>query len=278
MIRFLTALSYNIMIEMPNQNFPTEEDERIISVDEDELEIEELVEEDREKRIALTDSEINSLIERYKETRKNKERANLIDQLSENLDNNQVKELLIEIVDKDNYPLCRAKAVTNLGYWIEDSEIQSIVVKKLSDVSPKVRLWTVWTLRPVIHIKDIQEIIINRIKFFEKSRQNKLWMIRILSDHIDTLFIQETFLYFFKTHTDTETRKLLLYYLLPKIENEDVMFTLSRHVQYESNNEIRFEIVKKLVLVDEPDVKYILEKLSKTERNEEIRELLRKKP
>ncbi len=263
---------------MPNQNFPTEEDERIISVDEDELEIEELVEEDREKRIALTDSEINSLIERYKETRKNKERANLIDQLSENLDNNQVKELLIEIVDKDNYPLCRAKAVTNLGYWIEDSEIQSIVVKKLSDVSPKVRLWTVWTLRPVIHIKDIQEIIINRIKFFEKSRQNKLWMIRILSDHIDTLFIQETFLYFFKTHTDTETRKLLLYYLLPKIENEDVMFTLSRHVQYESNNEIRFEIVKKLVLVDEPDVKYILEKLSKTERNEEIRELLRKKP
>ena len=100
-------------------------------------------------------------------------------------------------------------------------------------------------------------------------------MIRILSDQIDDPYIQETFLFFFRLHQDTETKKLLLYYLLQKIENEDILFTISRHVQYEKNSEIRLEIVKRLLSVDEPDVKYILEKLSKTERNKEILELLR---
>lgn len=275
MIRFLTAMSYNIMIELSDKNISTEEKE-IDTLVENELEITEKkeVETDKQESTVLSDSELHNLIERFKETKKNKERAKLIDQFSENLDNLNVQELLIEVAEEDNYPLCRAKAVSRLGYWIENTEIQNIVLKKLTDISPKVRLWAVWTLRPIIHLREVQDKIINRVKFFEKSRQIKLWMIRILSDQIDDLFIQETFLYFFKINPDTETRKLLLYYLLPKIENEDILFTISRHMQYENNNEIRIEIVKRLVLVDEPDVKYLLEKLSKTERNKEILEII----
>jgi len=280
MIRFLTSLSYNIKIELSNEKISTEEKDTEILVEKDELEIiiEDEIEKEIEKIPALSDSELDKLIEKFKETKKKKERANLIDQFSENLDSIEVKELLIEVAEEDNYPLCRAKAVSSLGYWIDDTEIQHILLKKLTDISPKVRLWAVWTLRPIIHLRDIQENIINRVKFSEKSRQIKLWMIRILSDQIDELFIQETFLYFFKTNPDNETRKLLLYYLLPKIENEDILFTISRHVQEESNREIKLEIVKRLVLVDEPDVKYLLEKLSKTERNQEILDLISSNP
>ncbi|MHA1200607.1 MAG: HEAT repeat domain-containing protein [Candidatus Heimdallarchaeaceae archaeon] len=265
---------------MSNEKISTEEKDTEILVEKDELEIiiEDEIEKEIEKIPALSDSELDKLIEKFKETKKKKERANLIDQFSENLDSIEVKELLIEVAEEDNYPLCRAKAVSSLGYWIDDTEIQHILLKKLTDISPKVRLWAVWTLRPIIHLRDIQENIINRVKFSEKSRQIKLWMIRILSDQIDELFIQETFLYFFKTNPDNETRKLLLYYLLPKIENEDILFTISRHVQEESNREIKLEIVKRLVLVDEPDVKYLLEKLSKTERNQEILDLISSNP
>jgi hypothetical protein len=256
-----------ILIEEVDENSPEEEKNDEVN--------EEIIEESKESSDSLTDTEITSLIDLYNETRKSKERAEIIDKFSEIIDNDNVKDLMIEIAKNDSYPLCRAKAVSNLGKWIENEEIQNIVIKSLNDISPKVRLWAVWTLRPTIHLKEIQETLINRIKFHENSRQIKLWMIRVLSDQIDDLFIQETFLYFFKLNPDMETKKLLLYYLLSKLENEDILFTISRNVQTEKNNEIRLEIVKKLVLVDEPDVKYILEKLSKTERNKEILELLK---
>lgn len=269
------------LIEMSEQNSSDEDTKTSDLVEEIEVkqtedeETEEAISEIKEQKEVEDKIDIENLIDRYKNTNKNKERAKIIDQISEHLDNKQIKELLIQIVMNDKYPLCRAKAVSNLGYWIEEEEIREIILKKLTDISPKVRLWVIWTLRPVIRLKEIQEKIINQIKFIEKSRQIKLWMIRILSDQIDDPYIQETFLFFFRLHQDTETKKLLLYYLLQKIENEDILFTISRHVQYEKNSEIRLEIVKRLLSVDEPDVKYILEKLSKTERNKEILELLR---
>ena len=283
MICFLTSLCFNIKINMSNEH-PSDEERDIKVLDDEAIEEDpetnnlELKEDNIDKTDFLSETELANLIERFKNSRKNKERAKFIDIFSENLVNEEVKELMIEITENDNYPLCRAKAVSNLGKWIEDKEIQNTVISKLKDISPKVRLWAVWTLRPIIHLREIQETLINKIKFEENSRQNKLWMIRVLSDQIDDKFIQETFLYFFKLKPDTETKKLLLYYLLSKLENEDILFTISRSVQTETNNEIRLEMVKKLIHVNEPDVKYILEKLTKTERNKEILEYLRTNP
>jgi len=266
------------VVKLPEKNPPSEETHKEISQNEREVELIELHIENelkRDKSQILIDEEIRNLIDMFWNTKRNKNRASLLDKLSDNLESKDVREFLIEVVEKDNYPLCRAKALTNLGFWIKEGEIQNIVLKGLKDISPKVRLWALWTLRPIINIREIQDVLITHLKFYEKSIQNKLWIIRILSDQINDPYIQETFLYFFKLKPDVETRKLLLYYLLPRIHNEDIMFTISRHVQSENNREIRLEIVKKLILVDEPDVKYLLERMSKTEKNQEILDLLK---
>lgn len=248
-----------------------------IEIKDEEEQIQEEEDRDEGEKLILTPSDLERFIEEYEQTKKNKARAEILDRLAEYSDIPVIKEFLIDVANRDNYPLCRAKAISNLSCWIEEKDIQNLILSKLSDVSPKVRLWAIWTIRPVIHLREIQDNIINKIKFSEKSRQIKLWMIRILSDQIHTEYIQEVFLYFFKLNPDVETKKLLLYYLLPKLNNEDILYTISRHVQHEKNNEIRLEIVKHLILVDEPDVKYLLENLLKTERNEEILEILKTK-
>ncbi len=295
MIRFLSAMNNTLWIGLSDNNHESDRDKVEILIEKTEeeektrenekkdeidtikkLELEKIVEENIKQEIVkeITDSEIDDLIYKYKSTGKNKERAKIVDSLTKQLHHSKIQEILIDIAEDDNYPLCRAKAISNLGDLIENSDIRNLLIKKLDDISPKVRLWTVWTLRPIIHDREIQDIFIKRIKFVEKSRKIRLWMIRVLSDQINNIYIQEVFLYLFKLKPDMETRKLLLYYLLQKTENKDILFTITKQLQVEKNNEIRIEILKKLILLDDQDVQYVLENLLKTEKDSDVLELL----
>ncbi len=227
-----------------------------------------------EKRIITSSEEIQEILNEYEKTRKNKDRVLIIDKIAELLPNSDLEELLKEIAFKDSYSLCRVKAVSLLADLNDKSEVKRLLIRKLDDSSPKVRLWSVWGLRPIIYDTEIQEVFINKAKYFEKSKRVKLWLIRALSDRINDNKIQDTFLLLLKSKPDNETRKLLLFYLLQKANEENIAYELSRYVLKEANRDIRKEIVKKLVMLDNEDVKYSLEKLFKTERDEEIREIL----
>lgn len=227
-----------------------------------------------EKIIVTSSEEIQEILNEYDKTRKNKDRVLIFDKITELLPNSDLEELLKEIAFKDSYSLCRAKAVSLLADLNDKSEVKRLLIRKLDDSSPKVRLWAVWGLRPIIDDTEIQEVFINKVKYFEKSKRVKLWLIRVLSDRINDNKIQDTFLLLFKSKPDNETRKLLLFYLLQKANEENIAYELSRYVLKEANRDIRKEIVKKLVMLENEDAKYSLEKLLKTERNEEIREIL----
>lgn len=227
-----------------------------------------------EKIIVTSSEEIQEILNEYDKTRKNKDRVLIFDKITELLPNSDLEELLKEIAFKDSYSLCRVKAVSLLADLNDKSEVKRLLIRKLDDSSPKVRLWAVWGLRPIIDDTEIQEVFINKIKYFEKSKRVKLWLIRVLSDRINDNKIQDTFLLLFKSKPDNETRKLLLFYLLQKANEENIAYELSRYVLKEANRDIRKEIVKKLVMLENEDVKYSLEKLFKTERDEEIREIL----
>ena len=169
----------------------------------------------------------------------------------------------------DNY-----NVVSLLGDKADTPEIKRLLIQKLDDSSPKVRLWTVWSLRTIVYDPEVYEALIKKIKYFEKSKRVNLWIIRSLSDQIDDKTIQDTFIHLLKQKPDNETRKLLLFYLLQKSNDEDMATELSFYMLKEVNREIRKEIVKKLVLLDFEDVRYSLEKLYKKERDEEIKDLI----
>ncbi|MCG3256038.1 MAG: HEAT repeat domain-containing protein [Candidatus Heimdallarchaeota archaeon] len=227
-----------------------------------------------EKIIVTSSEKIQEILNEYEKTRKNKDRVLMIDKIAELLPNSDLEEFLKEIAFKDSYSLCRVKAVSLLADLTDKSEVKRLLIRKLDDSSPKVRLWAVWGLRPIIHDTEIQEVFINKVKYFEKSKRVKLWLIRALSDRINDKKMQDTFLYLLKSKPDNETRKLLLFYLLQKANEENTAYELSRYVLKEANRDIRKEIVKKLVMLENEDVKYSLEKLFKTERDEEIREII----
>ena len=218
--------------------------------------------------------EIEEIIFDYNTTSKNKDRTKIIDKIATFLPNNVLEELLKEIAFQDSYTLCRAKAVSLLGDKADTPEIKRLLIQKLDDSSPKVRLWTVWSLRTIVYDPEVYEALIKKIKYFEKSKRVNLWIIRSLSDQIDDKTIQDTFIHLLKQKPDNETRKLLLFYLLQKSNDEDMATELSFYMLKEVNREIRKEIVKKLVLLDFEDVKYSLEKLYKKERDEEIKDLI----
>ncbi|OLS32256.1 MAG: hypothetical protein HeimAB125_10780 [Candidatus Heimdallarchaeota archaeon AB_125] len=218
--------------------------------------------------------EIEEIIFDYNTTSKNKDRTKIIDKIATFLPNNVLEELLKEIAFQDSYTLCRAKAVSLLGDKADTPEIKRLLIQKLDDSSPKVRLWTVWSLRTIVYDPEVYEALIKKIKYFEKSKRVNLWIIRSLSDQIDDKTIQDTFIHLLKQKPDNETRKLLLFYLLQKSNDEDMATELSFYMLKEVNREIRKEIVKKLVLLDFEDVRYSLEKLYKKERDEEIKDLI----
>ena len=231
------------------------------------------IQEDEILKITST-QEIEDIIFDYNTTSKNKDRTKIIDKIATFLPNNVLEELLKEIAFQDSYALCRAKAVSLLGDKTDAPEIKRLLIQKLGDSSPKVRLWTVWSLRSIVYDPEVYEVLIKKVKYFEKSKRVNLWIIRSLSDQIDNKTIQDTFINLLKQKPDNETRKLLLFYLLQKSNDEDMATELSFYMLKEVNREIRKEIVKKLVLLDFEDVKYSLEKLYKKERDEEIKDLI----
>ncbi len=218
--------------------------------------------------------EIQEIIYDYNSSSKNKDKIGIIDKVAALLPNGLLEELLKEIATRDSYALCRAKAVSLLADRVEVPDIKRLLIQKLDDSSPKVRLWAVWGLRTMVHDSEVQEIFIKKLKYFERFKRVKLWMIRSLSDQIDDKNIQDTFFHLLKLKPDNETRKLLLFYLLQKANDEDVAVELSLYMLKEVNREIRREIVRRLVLLDNDDVRYSLEKLYKKERDDEIKDLI----
>ncbi len=227
-----------------------------------------------DNKVEQVNISIEDLINNYSLSNKNKEKTQILDQLGDYTNYPVVIDFLKDTAKEDTYDLCRAKAVSYFSDFTDNEEIKNLLLQKLNDSSPKVRLWTVWSLRGEIHDQNIQSEFIRRIKYIEKAKIVRLWIIRSLSDVIDNENVQYVFMQLMKEKPDTETRKLLLYYLLQKIENPDINYFISSYVLTEINKDIRKEIVKKMIEINNDDVKYALNKLIKTEKNKEIKDLI----
>jgi hypothetical protein len=236
---------------------------------EEQEEIEEIVIEDRNR--------LNELVTKFKTTKRNKERASILDQIGKFSTYSEITEFLSDIATEDKYQLCRAKAVSLLADLIQEDGVKRVILQTLNDSSQQVRLWSVWALRGIIHDLDVRDILIRKLKFREVSNRVKLWIIRALSDLIDDQEVIYSFLSILKTKPNTEMRKLLLYYILQKAEDPEVSIVLAEHIRNETNIEIRREIVKKLLQLDDEDVIYSLKRLMKTEKDEQILDLLKTK-
>ncbi len=239
----------------------------------------ELIQPIEEPEIEIIENEntkvrINALIEDVKSTKKNKDRALYIDQLSEFKSELRVQNLLCDLAINDSYAMCRAKAVSYLAEVIDESNVKRVVVESLKDSSPKVRLWAVWALRTIVHEKEILEGLLSRLRYLEKSNRVKLWLIRTLSDQIKNEDVIRVFIKELESKPNLETRKLILYYLLQRLDNQEICYKLANYVMQETNKEIKLEIVKKLIVIENDDIKYSLNKLSKIEKDENILNLL----
>jgi hypothetical protein len=230
-----------------------------------------------DKRVEQLNISIEDLINNYSFSKKNKEKAQILDQLGDYVNYPIVIDFLKETAKEDGYDLCRAKAVSYISDFTDNEEIRNLLLQKLNDSSPKVRLWAVWSLRGEIHDQTVQSEFVRRIKYIEKAKIVRLWIIRSLSDVIDNENVQYVFMQLMKEKPDKETRKLLLYYLLQKIENPDISYFISSYVLTEINKEIRKEIVKKMIEINNDDVKYALDKLIKIEKDKEIINLISSK-
>ena len=218
---------------------------------------------------------VDSIINEIKITKKNKDRALLIDELSEYKSELKVQDYLANLALDDSYAICRAKAISYLAEVIEEKKVKQIVLESLKDSSPKVRLWAVWALRTVVHEDEILEALLTRLKYQEKSNRVKLWLIRTLSDQIKNEDVIRVFIKKLESKPNLETRKLILYYLLQLLDNQEICFKLANYVMQESNKEIKLEIIKKLITVENEDVSFSLRKLSKLEKDEQILSILK---
>ena len=255
---------------MSEESNNEESDPELIKKQE-EIEIEKEEEEEEEED---NKEKIDALIKEVKITKKNKDRALLIDQLSEFKSEFRVQKLLSDIALNDSYVICRAKAVSYLAEVIDEDEVKRVIVESLKDSSPKVRLWAVWALRTIVHENEILEELLSRLRYSEKSNRVKLWLIRTLSDQIANEDVVRVFIKELETKPNLETRKLILYYLIQRLDNPEICYKLANYVMQETNKEIKLEIVKKLKTIENEDVKYSLNKLSKLEKDGEILSIL----
>jgi hypothetical protein len=235
-----------------------------------EVEKPEKTEEEKQKQMVELSSKLQS-------TKKNKERAQILDLIGEFSTYSEITLILIDIALEDKYQLCRAKAVSLLADLIQEDEVKRTILQTLNDSSQQVRLWSVWALRGIIHDDDVRDTLIRKLKFGEVSNRIKLWIIRALSDLINDKEVMYAFVSILKSKPNTEMRKLLLYYILQKADNPEVKVVLASHIRNETNIEIRREIVKKLLQFKDEDIIYSLERLMKTEKDEQILELLKTK-
>lgn len=232
------------------------------------LEIEEIVKEE------INLDKMKSIMLEIERTSKNKDRASLLDKLAPYVSISDVKNFLIEIAKDDKYPLCRAKAISFLSELINEKEIMELTIRKLDDSSSKVRLWAIWSLRILVAEEEIQETLIRHLIHKEKSRTLKLWIIRALSDMIEKDRIIEVFLQILKLKPNKEIRKLLLFYLLQKLNHPEVVYYLTTYSSKETDKEIRRELVRALIELDNDDARYALDKIERNEKDKEINALL----
>ena len=218
--------------------------------------------------------ELQRILMEIETTTRNKDRADLIDKLNDFLTFEETVSALKDIAINDKYPLCRAKAVSLLSEFMSNKEVKNLIIRKLRDSSQTVRLWAVWSLRALNEDEDIQEVLIRQLRHYEKSKRIKLWLIRTLSDKIENTRVIEVFLQSLKGRPDKEMRKLILYYIMQIQDNTDISYFLSTYVHKENDKEIRLEIVKKLLEMDNSDSRYALQKLKRNERNQKIVSLL----
>jgi hypothetical protein len=218
--------------------------------------------------------ELQKILLEFESTTRNKDRANLIDKLTDYLRYEETVSALKDIAINDKYPLCRAKAVSFLSEFMRDKKVKELIIRKLRDSSQTVRLWAVWSLRDIIEEEDVQEVLIRQLRHYEKSKRIKLWLVRSLSDKIENPSVIDIFLQSLKKRPDKEMRKLILYYIMQIQGNPDISYFLSTYVHKENDKEIRLEIVKKLLEMDNSDSRYALQKLKRKERNQEIIALL----
>lgn len=251
-------------------------DEGIDSEQIENIEEEQEVEE-TEEEIEEIQEDISELVSKFKIAKRNKERAEILDLIGEFSTYSGITNFLKDIALEDKYQLCRAKAVSLLADLIQEDEVKRVILQTLNDSSQQVRLWSVWALRGIIHDINVRDILIRKLKFGEVSNRVKLWIIRALSDLIDDEEVMYSFLSILKTKPNTEMRKLLLYYILQKADNPEVSLVLATHIRNETNKEIRREIVKRLLQLDNEDVIYSLERLLKIEKDEQILDLLKTK-
>jgi len=221
--------------------------------------------------------DIEELSSKLQNTSKNKDRAQILDLIGEHPTYGEIADILINVALEDKYQLCRAKAVSLLADLIREEEVKQAILQTLNDSSHLVRLWSVWALRSIISDDNIRDILIRKLKYGEVSNRVKLWIIRALSDRIDDDEVIYAFISLLKSKPNTEMKKLLLYYILQKVENPEISMVLSTHILNETNKEIRREIVKRLLEIENEDVTYSLERLLKQEKDEEIRKLLKVK-
>ncbi|MCK4896780.1 MAG: hypothetical protein KAS47_08225, partial [Candidatus Heimdallarchaeota archaeon] len=87
--------------------------------------------------------ELQRILLEFESTTRNKDRANLIDKLTDYLRYEETVSALKNIAINDKYPLCRAKAVSFLSEFLRDKKVKDLVIRKLRDSSQTVRLWAV---------------------------------------------------------------------------------------------------------------------------------------
>jgi hypothetical protein len=247
--------------------------EQIINLEVDKIE-EEKEEKEEQKELKKHILELASQLQRLK---KNKERIKILDIIGEYSTHREITDILIDIAIEDKYQLCRAKAVSILADLIQEDEVKRTILQTLNDSSQQVRLWSVWALRGIIFDVDVRDVLIRKLKFEEVSNRIKLWIIRSLGDIIDDEEVMYTFTSLLRSKPNTEMKKLLLYYILQKVKNPVISSILSTHIQIETNKEIRREIVKKLLEIDDDDVNYALERLLRREKDTEIVDLIKTK-
>ena len=204
-------------------NFMSEES---TNEEEEEPELVQTLEEkqNEEEESEDTKEKINTLLEQVQITKKNKDRALLIDQLSEYKSDSRVQNLLGNLAKYDSYAICRAKAVSYLSEIIHEDSAKRVILESLKDSSPKVRLWAVWALRTIVHNNEVLEQLLSRLRYLERSNRVKLWLIRTLSDQISNEDVIRVFVKELESKPNLETRKLILYYLLQRLDNQEICF------------------------------------------------------
>ena len=214
-----------------------------------------------------------NILERARDGKKS-DRLSSIDKLSEYIDQDEVIQTLVEIARKDPYHICRAKAVSILADKIQSRYVKELILEKLTDCSKEVRKWVIWALKGDIQDKTIQAALIRHLIYAENSKQIKLWIINALSSCIENEDVEYAFLRLLKSNLSNEMRSLVIDALLTKVYDSEVLYGLSKHLFKEHNKTLRKKIILALKKVDNMDAKFTLERLSKVEKDKELKSLI----